>query len=307
MANLYKYMSPTIANVLLVDDSNFSIKFSQLNEYNDPYEFFLTIDYRRPPRELAFYNEMIGMVLKQPTTCFSKRPEIIPMWAHYANNSTGFVIEIDEEKLQAHISTIGVDDINSICDINYRDTPKEGMEQHLQRAYQICKPRYIAFLQQHIRYSAYLLKKTCWSYEQERRLIINEDALTKINENLMILPTPLNCIKSIIIGNKADRELEEKLLKISSIAKCNIYKMIIGKSTTSPYFIDHSGNTFIFDGDNITREYNTCRQCHEPVDSNQRLCSWCSISEEDKSEAAYRNTFRALDSAGILEDYLKKF
>lgn len=54
MANLYKYMSADIADVLLVNDNQFSIKFSHLHEYNDPYEFFLTIDYQRPAQELAF-------------------------------------------------------------------------------------------------------------------------------------------------------------------------------------------------------------------------------------------------------------
>ena len=307
MANLYKYMSADIADVLLMNDNQFSIKFSHLHEYNDPYEFFLTIDYQRPAQELAFYNEMIGMVLQQPVSCFSKSPVNIPMWAHYANNSTGFVLEVDEDKFQAYISDSGFADITSIQDIEYRDIPFEGMEGILQRAYQICKPRYIGFLQQYIRTSAYLLKKTCWSYEQERRVILDEKALNKISEKLMILPIPLDCIKSIIIGAKADDSLTDKLTEISRLAQCQCYQIIIGRSTTNPYLINDRNNTFCFDGSEITEQDNSCHKCFEPVNPGQKVCAWCAITDDDRVEAAHRNSFRMLDRMGALEGYLERF
>jgi hypothetical protein len=145
MANLYKYMGADIADVLLMDDDHFSIKLSHLKDYNDPYEFFLTISYQRPAAELAFYNKMIAMVLQQPVTCFAKSPVIIPMWAHYANNPTGFSLEIDEGKLEKHIINSGYSDISGLIDVEYRDVPIDGINEMLERAYQICKPRYIGF------------------------------------------------------------------------------------------------------------------------------------------------------------------
>lgn len=305
MANLYKYMSADVADVLLVDDNNFSIKFSHLHEYNDPYEFFLTISYQRSAQELAFYNEMISMIQKQPVSCFSKSPINIPMWAHYANNSAGFVIEIDEEKLMSHISSIGFENVSSINDVQYYDTPSEEIEQYVQRAYHICKPRYIAYLQRLIRISAYLRKKTCWNYELERRLILSDDALIKPNDKLMILAVPLNCIKSIIIGPKADSELKNKLTKVSKLAQCKIYQMIIGKSTSMPYLIDDKNKTLIFNGFAIKKQKSSCKKCFEPVSPEQKICSWCSITQKERNDAAYRNSFRMLDRAGILESYLK--
>lgn len=307
MANLYKYMSADIADVLLVNDNQFSIKFSHLHEYNDPYEFFLTIDYQRPAQELAFYNEMIGMVLQQPVSCFSKSPVNIPMWAHYANNSTGFVLEIDEDKLDAYIAEAGFYDLFSINDITYRDTPLEGIEETLQRAYHLCKPRYIGFLQRYIRSSAYLLKKSCWSYELERRIVIDKRVLTKINDNLMILSIPLNCIKSMVIGSKADDSLISKLTEISMVAHCKIYQMIIGRSTTNPYLINERNITFCFDDSEITEQDNSCHQCFEPVDSGQKVCAWCAITDDDRVAAAHRNSFRMLDRMGTLEGYLERF
>ncbi|WPO00633.1 hypothetical protein [Pseudomonas sp. MUP55] len=97
--NLYKYMGPEIADKFLLPDGNCSLKFSYLKDYNDPFEFFLTIDYNQGPEILAYYNEMISMVTQQPVTCFSKSPLITPMWAHYASNSQGFLAEINEPAL----------------------------------------------------------------------------------------------------------------------------------------------------------------------------------------------------------------
>ncbi|CAI1923231.1 Protein of uncharacterised function (DUF2971) [Serratia fonticola] len=307
MASLYKYMGADIADVLLMDDNHFSIKFSHLKDYNDPYEFFLTISYQRPAAELAFYNEMIGMVLQQPVTCFAKSPAIIPMWAHYANNSTGFSLEIDEDKLKQHILNAGYSDSSALVDVEYRDVPIDGINETLDRAYHICKPRYIGFLQRYIRYSAYSVKKTCWSYEQERRFIIDEDALTKINANLMVLAAPTDCIKSIIIGAKATPGLKRKLADISDKIGCQRYEMVIGKSTTEPFMIDPHQKTYRFDGENIAFQPYACQKCHEPVDAGVKQCAWCSITEIDQAEAAHRNSFRMLGEAGILDDYLESF
>lgn len=59
---------------------------------------------------------------------FSKSPIVSPMWAHYANNHTGFVLEFDLDKLQEHF--IG----NPIWDVTYRNAPSEHLQPILQRA-----------------------------------------------------------------------------------------------------------------------------------------------------------------------------
>jgi hypothetical protein len=74
-------------------------KFSFPKDYNDPYELFLTINFEDDPEVIAFYNEIVREIHQLPTTCFSNSPIVTPMWAHYAHNSKGFVIEIDEDKL----------------------------------------------------------------------------------------------------------------------------------------------------------------------------------------------------------------
>lgn len=124
MVNLYKFMGADIADKLMMDDAHIGIKFSHLKDYNDPYEFFLIINYDRTPDELAFYSEMIDMVLKQPATCFARSPVITPMWAHYAGNSSGFAIEIDEDRLREHLETL---DLGRYSAIEMYDTRTNRM------------------------------------------------------------------------------------------------------------------------------------------------------------------------------------
>jgi len=304
--NLYKYMGPEIADKLLLSNGNCSLKFSYLKDYNDPFEFFLTIDYNQEPEILAYYNEMISMVTQQPVTCFSKSPLVTPMWAHYASNSQGFLAEINEAALDEWLKSKDSD--LSFGDIDYRETPYEGMQDMLERAYVISKPRHIGWLQQAIGSAAYYTKQTCWSYEQERRLIIDEKCIEKINENLMLLYFPANLITSFVVGAKASQELKNKVKEISESIGCNYYEKHIGKSSTTPFFLDENLQTHIFDGREIAPKSERCSSCKEPVSSmDTKICSWCRIDESHKKNAAYRNSFRMLERAGILEQYIANF
>ena len=96
---LYKYMGAEILNMAFEKEGFCSLKCSYPKDYNDPYELFLTISFNQTPEVLAFYKSIVSEIQQYPTTCFSKSPIVTPMWAHYANNGTGFVIEIDEDPL----------------------------------------------------------------------------------------------------------------------------------------------------------------------------------------------------------------
>lgn len=304
--NLYKYMGPEIADKLLLPNGNCSLKFSYLKDYNDPFEFFLTIDYNQGPEILAYYNEMISMVTQQPVTCFSKSPLITPMWAHYASNSQGFLAEINEAAFDEWLKSKGSDP--SFGDIDYRETPREGMQGMLDRAYVLSKPRHIGWLQQAIGSTAYYTKQTCWSYEQERRLILDEESIERINENFMLLYFPSNLITSLVVGAKASQDLKNKIKEISVSIGCNYYEKHIGKSSTTPFFLDSKCHTHIFDGKEIVLHNERCNSCKEPKASiNSKICSWCSINESHEENAAHRNSFRMLAHAGILEQYIANF
>ncbi|WNK38472.1 DUF2971 domain-containing protein [Pantoea agglomerans] len=304
MTNLYKFMGADVADKLMMDEKNIGIKFSPLEQYNDPYEFFLTIDFNRTSAELAFYNEMIGMVTKQPATCFTKSPVIPPMWAHYGGNSSGFVIEINEEKFERYIKDIGFDEYTSIADVEYRDLPDDAIEDTLARAFHIGKPRYVYWLQSYIRHAAYLTKQTCWSYEQERRVIVEESALTKINDWLMLLPVPINCITAIIVGHKSDEQLKQKIRNLAKKAKCGYFEMVIGKITTTPFLLSKNLKSHQFIGGRIEPVSYQCKQCHEPLITESKLCGWCGITDRDVEMAERKNSLRMIAHYGGLENYV---
>lgn len=303
MAKLYKFMGADVADRLMMDEAHVGIKFSHLKDYNDPYEFFLIINYDRTPDELAFYSEMINMVVKQPATCFARSPVITPMWAHYAGNSSGFAIEINEESLLDHLQELGFGDHSVIEDVRYQDGP-DDINDLLERACYIGKPRYIYFLQSYIRHSAYLRKQTCWSYEQERRLITDEQALTKVNDWLMLLPVPINCVTSFIVGKNANEPLKEKIRQLANQAQARYFEMVFGRTTTEPFMLLNGHQSHIFMDGEIVPASSACQKCMEPIGTSEKICSWCSITDDHRRNAAFSNSFRMLNDAGILQSYL---
>jgi hypothetical protein len=128
MSKIYKYFSNDVIELVFQKEGFCGVKCSLPQDYNDPYELFLGMDLNTPADQLAFYNDVISDIPQSPTTCFSKSPIVSPMWAHYANNHTGFVLEFDLEGLQEHFKG------NPIWDVTYRDAPSEHLQPILQRA-----------------------------------------------------------------------------------------------------------------------------------------------------------------------------
>lgn len=295
--HLYKYVAPDFFDYIFPNNNSAIIKCSLPKEFNDPYELFLTINYDSEPELLAFYKEAIGDIVQQPTTCFSRSPEIPPMWAHYAKNLEGFVIEFDEEKLTEKFPE------NGFGDIDYVDGPDPDLSDLLHRAYHLQKPRYMAWLQQGVFSTAYYTKAKYWEYEQERRMIVSEDYI-RSEKNLKLLDVPIECVKTIISGPRSDKKLKDKISNICNDMNLRQLEMKIGRSSTKPYFVDKNNNTYNHTGKKIEEQKYKCYKCNEPTNENKNKCSWCKINEYHIKEAIERNPFRILAHYGILEDYL---
>jgi hypothetical protein len=80
--HIYKYLGHEVIDKLFQSPDNVTFKCSLPKDFNDPYELFLTIDFKEEPELLAFYADAIGELPQYPTTCFSRSPAVIPMWAH---------------------------------------------------------------------------------------------------------------------------------------------------------------------------------------------------------------------------------
>lgn len=305
MSNLYKFLSNEIVDKLAIDDNYIDIKLSSLEDYNDPFEYFLTIDFKQNSEMIAFYLEMLEMNMKNLVSCFSKSPTITPLWAHYATNSKGFCLELDENKLEDELN----DQKNNfrIDDIFYSNEYDDNLKEILERAFFICKPRYTYFLQSSLIKTAYFRKQLVWNYEQERRLIISPDTTSIINLNdIQILLIRTTNLKSIIVGKKMAPELKTKLKKLSTKLGCNFFETRFARSTLNTFFINDN-KTYIFKDGSIVEATEHCKVCHEPfVLGKTKKCSWCNITVHDKEHARSINPYAIFNSIGILDEYISE-
>src|SRR6478735_7745880 len=180
------------------------------------------------------------------------------MWAHYAENHKGFVLEFSEPSLVEAFPE------SSFQDVTYADAPSEDLTDMLYRALRIGKYRYVYFLRQGVYHAAYFTKTTCWGYEQERRMVATETEVRNIS-GILLLDAPVKSISSIIVGSRATNETKEALLEKSREIGCNYYEIRIGKSSAKPYFVDSGGHPHVFSDQQLRPSDSACEECLEPL------------------------------------------
>lgn len=296
--NIYKYAGFSYLDKVISANDICTLKCSYPNDFNDPYELFLTIDFKERPEALALYSDVIGDLPQLPTTCFSRSPSVIPMWAHYAQNLQGFAIEFNESKLIECFPESG------FGDIDYSDSANDSLNEMLNRAYEIGKPRYFHMLRKGVFSAAYYTKATCWNYEQERRMIVQKSEIRSV-DNLMLMDVPKECVTTLICGPRASSETMRAVREKAIMLGCRYFELKVGKSSAVPYFINSEGESFTFNGTDIEPSLHSCMLCKEPLLNKNELCSWCQIDESHVNEAKARNTYRMLDHYGLLSDYIK--
>jgi len=294
---IYKYFGLSLADIAL-SDSGATLKFSLPKDFNDPYELFLTVDFKAEPGALACYQEVIGSLPQLPTTCFSSSPVISPMWAHYGLNVTGFVVEFNEDRLREHFPEA------QFGDLTYRDAADDGLTEMLYRVHMIKKPRYTYLLQRGVFHAAYYTKTSTWSYELERRMIVEESDV-RASSSLLLLDIPLDCVTAIIAGARTDPALVDALKQRAHNFGCVFYQINIGTTHVEPFFRGEDRAPHVFNGEAIVPAANSCAKCNEPLESDLERCSWCQITDEHRIEAAAGNPYRMLAGIGKLDDYIK--
>lgn len=151
--------------------------------------------------------------------------------------------------------------------------------------------------------AAYFTKATCWSYEKERRLVLNDATTLLQKSGASILPISRQCVTAVILGANVDADTESKLRSFAAGIGCEVYKCRIGRTSITPYFTDSSGSTCVFVDGAISEAENSCQSCGEPLEQGDH-CSWCRIEEEDRDVAAASNPWRLLDASGLLQNYI---
>nr|WP_319557081.1 DUF2971 domain-containing protein [uncultured Vibrio sp.] len=298
MDKIYKYFSYDVLDLVFAKEGYCGVKCSLPKDYNDPYELFLGMDLSIPSENLAFYHDVISGIPQNPTTCFSYSPIVSPMWAHYANNHSGFVLEFDLDGLQKHFEG------NPIWKVSYRKAPLESLKGILARAAGTLKPRHSYALQEAVFVESYFSKYDQWSYEQECRFV----DMKKVTENVAgndILFIPLEFVTAFIAGPKFPSDMIQRSNEITAIADIKWYELVIGKSHPQPYVKDQNRDVFIFKDKQIVLSDHNCNVCSEPLVNDNELCPWCTITESHREIAAQRNPFRMISAMGGLEEYME--
>ncbi|OZA06333.1 MAG: hypothetical protein B7X95_03305 [Methylophilaceae bacterium 17-44-8] len=295
---IYKYVGISYLDKVFALPQHVTLKCGYPKDFNDPYELFLTINFRQKPGLLAFYSDVIGKLPQRPTTCFSRSPIVVPMWAHYAQDSQGFAIEFNEDALAKSFPE------SSFGDIDYKNTAGNELIDVLYRAYEIGKPRYLYMLQNGVFSAAYYTKAKCWSYELERRMIVPPKE-TRLDGSIVLMDVPKACVSALICGSRASEQTIRAVRNKADDLGCSYYDVKIGKTSPIPHLSSGTGEVFIFDGAAILQSSRYCASCKEPLKGRAKLCAWCQIEEFHQLNAEERNTFRMLSHAGILEEYIK--
>lgn len=296
---IYKYFSACVIDLVFHEAGICGIKCSLPKDYNDPYELFLGIDLTVSPDLLATYNDIIQELPQYPTSCFSNSPTVTPMWAHYANNHSGFVLEFDVDHVYAAFDNI------IIRDVAYKDQPSSIIAGRLEMAAGTKKPRHAYLLQQAVFNEAYFSKATSWSYEQESRLLDQEGYCVDVAGN-MILKMPLSCCSAIIIGKNANSADVERSKEISAESDLRWFQAVIGRSNAQPFFIDQNTDRLVFNGSEIVASKSACESCQEPLANEGQYCPWCSVTDRQAMNAASGNPLRVLDKYNLLEGYYEQ-
>lgn len=297
-AKLYKYAGPDAVAKAFSVPGACTLRCSYPKDFNDPYELFLVIDYDQDPGVLAYYRETIGQIPQIATTCFSKSPEVVPMWAHYARNHEGIVIEVDEDKvLETFPNT-------AFGDVDYREGADTNILSLLHHAQTTCKPRHVYLFQRAVFSAAYYTKHTCWSYEQERRVLANAENVDQA-DGMLLFRAPVQSVTAIIVGHRATAETKSTVKNVVAQLGCKSLEMRIGRSSLKPYFVESAGGLWVFNDGQMAKCGNSCAACGEPVRQGENTCPWCSIHQEHDIDAARRNPMRMLSRYGLLEDYYK--
>ena len=298
MPKVYKYFSHDVFDLVFVREGFCALKFSLPKDYNDPYELFLALDLTVPTDHLATYNDIVQELPQLPTTCFSKSPIVSPMWAHYAKNHSGFVLEFDTDTISENFSS------SSVRDVIYMDKPDTSLNDLLAKAAVIGKPRYASWLRDAVVSTAYFAKYRDWAYEREARMVVDlEETEDVAGNNILFLPA--QCLTAIIIGSNFPEDMKPTVKVFSDLYMLNSYQIKIGKSYPVPYLIDDKEGVFIFADSSIVKADLICASCSEPLVEDGENCPWCRITDDHKYNAAIRNPYRILDHYGALEGYLK--
>lgn len=205
--------------------SNNQIWVSNYKKLNDPFEFKMfaldRVKIKTHNWEME-YIENILEAIKERTlvTCFSQKVENnMPLWAHYANNHSGYCLKykvvnprmifpVFYEPKRVKSAVIPTMVISEMIK-SYHQNLKEPTEEFY---------KYYTYL-----YLSFMCKHELWKYENEFRLLFPFfDPASGLLVPLKDIGLVIDCIH---IGINCNELYEKKLIDIGKNLNCEVYKM----------------------------------------------------------------------------------
>jgi hypothetical protein len=163
--------------------------------------------------QIADFKNVVANVLrklKMGIICLSESPNIIQMWAHYADNHTRIVIGLDENEF--------VNDKEALIKVRYRDDmvlfPVTGIIEKFNKYVIKYIPEVIS------------RKESNWSYEKEIRLYAMRKQQNA--DGIYYYKIPSSSIKELYLGLNSDKNIQlraESLKQREEYKHLKIYKM----------------------------------------------------------------------------------
>ena len=189
-------------------------------------------------------------------------------------------------------------DLAIVEDVTYSDLPAQVPASRIRHALATRKSRHTQHVMAIANKLAYFNKRTEWSYECERRLIVDPGAVTKTND-IMTMAFPSSCVSHAIVGPNATEETKLRLETWAQESGVEVLDMRYSRRQHQPYF-NASSTTLTWDGDDFSESIYQCSTCEEPLDEKMNVCDWCDISEADIASAT-DNQFMACLNHGIID------
>ncbi|PRE60240.1 hypothetical protein C6P96_16330 [Burkholderia multivorans] len=190
-----------------------SLRFTQPEHLNDPYECHLTLDrhllaadYRSFRKrgspmiseieldracEMAESTIVIDALLEYRRwrnnvgiLSLTEDPLQLLMWAHYAQDHAGVCVELDVSLLMPKTGAVQPGQCSILRPVRYQQEKIAGL------------PRHETMIE------VLTTKSEHWSYEREWRLVRSLDLTRKIDDKVYVVDFPLDAIKTVYLGAK---------------------------------------------------------------------------------------------------------
>ena len=218
---IYKYVSAERCLQMLRTNT---IRFTQPEELNDPFEFCPSLDLEllkkeylsAPKRKSAIKAGTDDKILMKDfkdhclevaraisqlnkstgVLSLSESADVPLMWSHYAEEHSGFVIGLDANSLISRGMPKDKSGVYGIGPVNYRSTRARFPVEHGSN------------------FDFMLIKDSCWSYEHEWRIVRGLASLNKVSDSVYVDEIPASSILCVIRGARSDKKHVREMLDI---------------------------------------------------------------------------------------------